>query len=94
MNQYEFVTDLKELQNTTSDKIGFLTYKKEPPKKLEGRSPALDELVATSLEKLDARKKPFFFSLRGRKSTGEDMQTKWTIWFLNLKNLTRPLKKS
>lgn len=65
MNQYEFVTDLKELQITTSDKIGFLTYKKEPPKKLEGRSPALDELVATSLEKLDARKKPFFLLVEG-----------------------------
>jgi len=65
MNQYEFVSNLKQFQNTDSDKIGFLTYGKEPPKKLEGRSPALEDIVASGLEKMEAKQKPFFLLIEG-----------------------------
>jgi hypothetical protein len=43
MSQYAFVNNLKEFKKSSADKIGFLTYGKEPPKKMEGRVPALEE---------------------------------------------------
>ena len=65
MDTYEFVNSEYEFKNSTSDKIGFLTYEEEPPSLLSGRKPALDELTRLSLEKLSAKEKPFFMMIEG-----------------------------
>lgn len=65
MSQYAFVKNLKEFKKSSADKIGFLTYGKEPPKKMEGRVPALEELVEISLQKMKAKETPFFMMIEG-----------------------------
>ncbi len=65
MSQYAFVNNLKEFKESSADKIGFLTYGKEPPKKMEGRVPALEELVEISLQKMKAKETPFFMMIEG-----------------------------
>jgi alkaline phosphatase len=65
MSQYAFVNNLKEFKKSSADKIGFLTYGKEPPKKMEGRVPALEELVEISLQKMKAKETPFFMMIEG-----------------------------
>ena len=43
MTEYEFVNSIDEFKNSTSKRIGFLTYDDEPPSLLEEK-PALDDL--------------------------------------------------
>jgi len=65
MDQYQFVNSLSEIENSTSSKIGFFTYKDEPPSKLEGRKPALDDIAKSSLKKMESLNKPFFMMIEG-----------------------------
>ena len=65
MTEYEFVNSIEEFKNSTSKKIGFLTYDDEPPSLLEGRKPALDDLVSISLKKMTSKDRPFFMLVEG-----------------------------
>ena len=65
MTQYEFVKDLDQLRESKSEKIGYLTYKEEPPKKIDGRKPALEDITSSSLEKMESFGKPFFMMIEG-----------------------------
>lgn len=65
MTAYEFVSSIKELEKSTAQKIGYLTYDDEPPSLIEGRKPALDKLAEISLGKMNNSKKPFFMMIEG-----------------------------
>jgi len=65
MDSYDFVKNLRQLEKSTSDKIGYFTYDDEPPRKLDDRTPALDEAVEIALEKLKAHDQPFFMMVEG-----------------------------
>jgi len=65
MSHYTFVNDLEEFKKASGDKIGFLTSDGEPPKKSEGREPALEEVVETGLQKMKAKGTPFFMMIEG-----------------------------
>jgi len=65
MSNYHFVKSLKELSSSESNKIGYLTYKDEPPTKLEGRSPALEEMASSSIKKMESLGEPFFMMIEG-----------------------------
>lgn len=65
MANYNFVKDLQAFENATDDKIGYLTYSEEPPAKMEGRKPALEELTEISLEKMKTKGAPFFMLIEG-----------------------------
>lgn len=65
MEAYEFVSSIREFEKSTSDKIGFLTYEGEPPSLIGGRRPSLEELTQISLEKMNAKQKPFFMMIEG-----------------------------
>lgn len=60
MKQYTLVENIDAFSKSTADKIGFLMYDDEPPKIMEGRTPALDDLVTNTLDKLSSKKAPFF----------------------------------
>ena len=55
MSEYEFVNRLNDFKSSESEKIGYLTYNGEPPSKIEGRDPDLNDLVSISLEKLNLK---------------------------------------
>ena len=42
MSEYEFVNRLNDFKSSQSEKIGYLTYNGEPPSKIEGRDPDLN----------------------------------------------------
>ena len=65
MSEYEFVNRLNDFKSSQSEKIGYLTYTGEPPSKIEGRDPDLDDLVSISLEKLSSKNSPFFMLVEG-----------------------------
>ncbi|MDG1023764.1 MAG: alkaline phosphatase [Flavobacteriaceae bacterium] len=65
MTSYEFVNSLKQLKSSDAQKIGYLTYSDEPPKKLEGRKPALEDMAVASIEKMESLGKPFFMMIEG-----------------------------
>ncbi|MGC6478913.1 MAG: alkaline phosphatase [Flavobacteriaceae bacterium] len=65
MERYTFVNSLKKFQESTAAKIGYFTYPDEPPMKMRGRKPALDDLFESALQKLDSREKPFFVMVEG-----------------------------
>ena len=65
MNAYHFVNGLDELEKSTSDKIGYFTYKDEPPQKRDGRKPALEDMVSVSLKKMESMGAPFFMLVEG-----------------------------
>ncbi|MDA9768603.1 alkaline phosphatase [Flavobacteriaceae bacterium] len=65
MSDYDFVKNLDKLSESESNKIGYLTYKEEPPRKLDGRKPALEDMASTSLEKMKSFGKPFFMMIEG-----------------------------
>lgn len=64
-NPFEMVASLDSFQASTSDRVGYLTYSDEPPKKSEGREPALPDMLEATLDKLDQTKKPFFLMVEG-----------------------------
>ena len=65
MKHYTHVSDLDDFKKSTAAKIGFLTHDGEPSKLLEERSPSLEAVVSATLDKLSARKKPFFLMVEG-----------------------------
>ena len=65
MSDYHFVKSLEELSSSQSKKIGYLTYRDEPPTKLEGRSPALEDMASTSIKKMESYGDPFFMMIEG-----------------------------
>ena len=64
MTSYTFVDDFEEFKDSSSKKIGFLTYPGEPPPKNLGREPSLDMLTEVSLRKL-SKDKSFFIMIEG-----------------------------
>ena len=64
MTSYTFVDDFGEFKDSSSEKIGFLTYPGEPPPKNLGREPGLDKLTEVSLRKL-SKDKSFFIMIEG-----------------------------
>ena len=64
MTSYTFVDDFEEFKDSSSKKIGFLTYPGEPPPKNLGREPSLDMLIEFSLRKL-SKDKSFFIMIEG-----------------------------
>ena len=64
MTSYAFVDDFEEFKDSSSKKIGFLTYPGEPPPKNLGREPSLDMLTEVSLRKL-SKDKSFFIMIEG-----------------------------
>ena len=64
MTSYTFVDDFEEFKDSSSKKIGFLTYPVEPPPKNLGREPSLDVLTEVSLRKL-SKDKSFFIMIEG-----------------------------
>jgi alkaline phosphatase len=64
MTSYTFVDDFVEFKDSSSKKIGFLTYPGEPPPKNLGREPSLDMLTEVSLRKL-SKDKSFFIMIEG-----------------------------
>ena len=65
MSEYEFVNRLNDFKSSQAEKIGYLTYNGEPPSKIEGRDPDLNDLVSISLEKLSSKNSPFFMLVEG-----------------------------
>ena len=65
MNEYEFVSSIREFEKSTADKIGYFTYNDQPPPLKEGRSPDLESLVDISLQKLSQKEAPFFMMIEG-----------------------------
>ncbi|MFQ3340844.1 MAG: alkaline phosphatase [Flavobacteriaceae bacterium] len=65
MTNYHFVKSLNELSSSDSQKIGYLTYKDEPPTKNEGRSPALEDMASISIQKMESFGEPFFMMIEG-----------------------------
>ena len=64
MTSYTFVDDFEGFKDSSSKKIGFLTYPGEPPPKNLGREPSLDMLTEVSLRKL-SKDKSFFIMIEG-----------------------------
>ena len=64
MTSYTFVDDFEGFKDSSSKKIGFLTYPGEPPPKNLGREPGLDKLTEVSLRKL-SKDKSFFIMIEG-----------------------------
>ena len=64
MTSYTFVDDFEGFKDSSSKKIGFLTYPGEPPAKNLGREPSLDMLTEVSLRKL-SKDKSFFIMIEG-----------------------------
>jgi len=60
-----YVSSLKDFGSSTAQKIGYLTADNDPPKQMDGRTPKLPEMVAATLEKLDAQQSPFFLMVEG-----------------------------
>lgn len=56
----DYVNSLKAFENSNSEKIGFITADNDPPKKMEGRTPLLPKMLATTLKKLQSQQAPFF----------------------------------
>ena len=65
MERYSFVKSIKKYQESTASKIGYFTYPDEPPMKMRGRTPAMEDLFQITLDKLSQREKPFFVMLEG-----------------------------
>lgn len=65
MTSYTIASDYAAFVKSTADKIGYLTYDNEPPKLMEGRTPPLEDVVASTLDKLSAKKAPFFLMVEG-----------------------------
>lgn len=65
MTDYSFVNSLRKFQESTASNIGYFTYPDEPPMKMRGRGPALEELFEATLQKLKDRSKPFFVMVEG-----------------------------
>jgi alkaline phosphatase len=65
MKDYEMVNNLREFNQSTSDKLGFFSYYDEPPSLNEDRKPMLDEALLATFDKLNQRKKPFFVMVEG-----------------------------
>ena len=59
-NPYEMVSSLEAFSASTSDKVGYLTYAEEPPKKSMGRKPGLPDMLSATLNRLKKDGKPFF----------------------------------
>ena len=62
MSDYTFVDSFDEFKNSSSKKIGFLTYPGKPPSKALGRKPSLDDLTEISLKKMSSER-PFFMMI-------------------------------
>jgi len=56
----DYVNSLKAFENSTAEKIGFITADNDPPKIMEGRTPPLPKMLATTLKKLQSEQAPFF----------------------------------
>lgn len=65
MSSYTFVKNLRQLEKSNSENIGYFTYVGDPPKAQEGRSPLLKDLTKTVLDKLNAKESPFFLMVEG-----------------------------
>ncbi|MDA8877559.1 alkaline phosphatase [Flavobacteriaceae bacterium] len=90
MSQYKFVKNFREFKNATAEKIGFLTYNEEPPRKMEGRTPDLESLVETSLQKMESLGAPFFMMIEGSQIDwgGHANETNYVITEFQEFNLT------
>ncbi|MDG2475460.1 MAG: alkaline phosphatase [Flavobacteriaceae bacterium] len=65
MSEYTFVSNIDEFEKSNSNKIGFLTSKKEPVEKFNNREPSLDKAIKITLNKLEKLNKPFFLLVEG-----------------------------
>lgn len=59
-NPFEIVKNLKDFSSSTAQRVGYFTYKDEPPMKSMGRKPALPDMLSSTLERLEADGQPFF----------------------------------
>lgn len=64
-NPYFMVDNLKDFSVSESDKVGYLTYEKEPPKKSQGRTPSLPKMLSTLLDRFNEQNVPFFVMAEG-----------------------------
>jgi len=64
-NGYEIVASFSRFKKSESNKLGYFTYTDEPPRALDLRKPSLEDLLSSSLEKMDTRKNPFFIMVEG-----------------------------
>ena len=64
-NGYEIVASFSRFKKSESNKLGYFTYTDEPPRALDLRKPSLEDLLSSTLEKMDARKNPFFIMVEG-----------------------------
>lgn len=65
MKSYSFVKNIKQLEKSNSNKIGYLTYAAEPLKASEKRTPLLKDVTKVVLNKLDSKNTPFFIMIEG-----------------------------
>jgi len=65
MKSYSFVKNLKQFDKSTSNNIGYFTYKGDPPKALEKRTPLLKDITSSVLKKLYSKETPFFLMIEG-----------------------------
>ncbi len=65
MQDYDFVNNILEYKESTSNNIGFLTYDDQPPSLSEGRIPSLINLSKITIDKLSSQSKPFFLMIEG-----------------------------
>jgi len=59
-NPFEMVSSLESFSSSNAQKVGYLTYADEPPKKSMDRTPALPDMLTATLKRLEADGKPFF----------------------------------
>ncbi|MEE3034993.1 MAG: alkaline phosphatase [Bacteroidota bacterium] len=62
---YEIVTSFSKFQKSESNKLGYFTYNDEPPRALDLRKPSLEDVLSSTLEKIEARQNPFFIMVEG-----------------------------
>lgn len=81
MTEYEFVNNLDQIVNNNSKKMAYFTYMEEPPSRLEGRKPALEDMTSTSIRKMESLGKPFFMMIEGSQIdwAGHDNDMKYLL---------------